>query len=152
MFPCFFSLNQSVSHSWTYSSSPSLFQKLQSRHQHISFPHFFCIAEKYNLFCLLHLFICLYVSFLSVSTFFFIYLSLRSFLSVSTFFLICLYLLFYLSLPSFYLSLPSFLYVLPSFLSVSTFFFVCLYLIIFLFFNYDLLVFSNYYGLQMDLW
>ena len=112
MFPCFFSLNQCLSHSWTYSSSPSLFQKLQSRHQHFSFPHFFCIAEKYNLFCLLHLFICLYVSFLSVSTFFF-------YLSVSTFFFIRLYLFFNLSLSSF-LSVSAF------FLSVSTFFFICL--------------------------
>ena len=134
MFPCFSSLNQSLSHLWAYISCPSIFQKLQSRHQHISFSHFSCIAETQDLYYLLHLFICLSC------------LCLLFYLSLPSFLYICLYLLFYLSL--------------PSILSVSTFFFIFfIYLshlfylkIIFLFFNHDLLVFSNYYGLQMDFW
>ena len=102
MFACFFSLNQCLSHSWTYSSCPLIFQKLQSRHQHISFSHFFVYSGD--------------IQFVLPLTF--IYLSLPSFLSVSTFIFI------YLSLPSFFIYLYLLFY-----LSVSTFFYIYLYLL-----------------------
>ena len=124
MFPCFFSLDQCLSHSWTYFSCPLIFQKRQSRHQHISFSHFFVYSGDIQfvlpltfiypslpsfLSVFTFFFICFYLLFLSISTFFFICLYLL-FLSISTFFFICLtffficlYLLLCLSLPSFYL-------------------------------------------------
>ena len=142
MFACFFSFNQCLSHSWIYFSCPLIFQKLQSRHQHISFPHFFVYSGDIQFV--------LPLTFIYLSLRFFFYLPLPSFLSIClTFFFIYLYLLLYQSLPSFLSNSPSFL-------SVSTFYYIYLYLlftwkIIFLF-NHNLLVFSNYYGLQMDFW
>ena len=93
MFPCFFSLNQCLSHSWTYFLAHQYFKNFN--HDISIFPFLIFLYSGD-------------IEFVLPLTF--TYLSLPSFISVSTFFCICLYVLFYLSLPPF-MSISTFFFI-----------------------------------------